>query len=314
MSNGTPWWAQLGQSVSRGMAAEGLLASTGGGFGSLSSVDQGPFKRLPSISHERIVQSPQRPPEMEAPPVERRLPYGVSETGRFDVDVRTGDGPDRWVALHRSEPVATRVADTSEGTAPYYKISGGGKRRNITAGGLRVDPNRIWTAQGAEDHIKKMNKGAPKRKLNAAIAEAAAIRSEYFKQFIPKEGGSVYSFHNSRAGAVYSGGKNIYQHERDKKVTAEVHEGNENSPSFMIMTDQEQFDSAREQGAPFNILYQPYNPAAKDDGSLSYAMGKIGVPYVNLEVRLGPKAEVVQRAMLKWLRNNGHQMHSAGTH
>jgi len=235
----------------------------------------------------------------------RRMQYGITHQKPFKIDIRPGDSPHTYIHVHGSEPVAKKTLTDFEHKGTEITISG--RRRNIKIDGLTLDPNRMWTAAGAEAHLRQKNRGAKEKQITKALNSIAAHRDKILKTIRAGSGGTVVAFHNSRAGVVYPGKRNIYQHEKHKTLTkfgGGVHDGNPKSASFILVTDKGQFEKIKAAKAPFNVLFQPYNIKATDDGSLSYAMGKLGRPYINLEVRLGRNARKEQKAMLSWVNKN----------
>jgi len=86
--------------------------------------------------------------------------------------------------------------------------------------------------------------------------------------------------------------------EIENAVTYSVKPG-QRRQDFFLCTDRADYEILSK--SPFNVVLQS-NDDELDDGSLSRLMGRKGVRYVNIEVKLGWLSQ--QKKMLKYLENN----------
>jgi len=209
---------------------------------------------------------------------------------RFRIE-RKGRSKRRYLLLHGDEETARGVL-----TAHLKKHSGvahlaAGNTRTVYYNGVRFDPNRIWSAEGAARNLKLLNPYAPERDLANARWMLNRERGRLIEKLMPPRGGLLIALHNNSRG--YSVETEIPI--SDRAALADK----ENPHEFFLCTDPADF--VRLARSPYNVVLQDKAPQT-DDGSLSRLAARLGVRYVNLEAGLG-KADR-QREMLEWLEKN----------
>ncbi len=160
--------------------------------------------------------------------------------------------------------------------------------RNVPLGGGKIDPNRMFSREGAQKSLKRLNAGWTDQQLKSALDRLDRSRNGFLSQILPKGGEVLVALHNNSEG--YSMTEEIPVSDatalNDK---AHPHE-------FMLCTQRADFQILA--GGPFNVLLQNTGPK-DDDGSLSRLCAKRGIRYVNIEATLG-NADA-QRRMLQWV-------------
>ena len=205
--------------------------------------------------------------------------------------------PHRYWWLHGSEKVAGEpLAGLEKRGTTIRTLS---EKRHWKVKGLRVDPNRWLTPAGAEDYVRSKNRGASERQIQDTLASLNFMRETWLPTMKPGKGGAIISAHNSHPHVRYPGNKTIFEHEHQKSWAA--HFGDTDEVDFILVTNEQDFNAAVDQQAPFNVFYQPFDPKAKDDGSASYLAGVEGWRYFNPEVSLRKGSREKQKAMIDWI-------------
>ncbi len=160
--------------------------------------------------------------------------------------------------------------------------------RNVPIAGGQIDPNRMFSREGASKSLKTLNPGWSDARISNAATALERERHKFLRAIVPPKGGRIVALHNNSNG--YSVESEIAISDRTSlKDAANPHE-------FFLATDPADFEKLAQ--SPFNVVLQ--NTAPKDDdGSLSRLAARMGIRYVNLECALG-KIER-QRELLGWL-------------
>ena len=112
--------------------------------------------------------------------------------------------------------------------------------------------------------------------LDNLLIELEESRESFLFDIFPKKGGLLIALHNNFRGYnVKSEIKN------SQKVSIK---DNQNPRDFILCTNEK--DYIKLEKGPYNIVLQNKLPD-KDDGSLSWALLKKDVRYINVETRLG---------------------------
>ena len=153
-----------------------------------------------------------------------------------------------------------------------------------------IDPNRIFTAVGITETLKKNGKTSPE-----AEKEIDAFAKNLIAKFLA-DSTIIVAMHNNSENA-YS----VKSYEKggdSEKDAAQVFTKPENDvDAFFFVTEQKHFDAFKTKG--FNVVLQN-NQTVTDDGSLSVYCGKGKITYINVEAQHGHAAQ--QLKMLEALR------------
>ena len=203
--------------------------------------------------------------------------------------IRTGRWADRrYLLIHGNETTAREclirhmtqyrgVAHLVTGVDRYVKVAGG-----------TLDPNRMFSREGAILSYRRLNPDWSAEQLETAASWLDANRHKLLSRLIPPHGGLLFVVHNNSQG---------YSMEDEIPISNELHLPLRDQPhEFFLAVDR--IDFLRLAGGPYNVLLQE-NPSGPDDGSLSRLAASQRFRYVNLEVGIG-KAEK-QAEMMAWL-------------
>jgi hypothetical protein len=218
-------------------------------------------------------------------------PKHVSLAGaRFRI-VRNGASKRRYLRIHGNEETARRVLErhmnTHEGIA--YIIEN--PVREVMAEGLKLDPNRMFSREGAEANLRTLNGSATAEQVARALSVLDRGREKLLRALTPPAGGLTIALHNNSSRYSVSDEVPISD-ETSLRDPAHLHE-------FFLCTDARDFEVLKT--SPYNVVLQAHGPK-NDDGSLSRLAAKRGFRYVNLEATLGQAEK--QREMLNWLEWN----------
>jgi hypothetical protein len=201
---------------------------------------------------------------------------------------RNGGGDRRYLLIHGNEEDAREVLlahiQTHQGIA--YEVEG--HERNVTVNGGLVDPNRVFSAAGAEASLKRLNPDWPAEKIAAALEILGRGREKLARALLAPKGGLTVALHNNSAS---------YSVEDERAISDAVSIREPGNPhAFFLCTNPADYGRLSESG--YNVVLQR-QPPGPDDGSLSRLAAARGVRYVNLEVGLGNATR--QKEMLDWL-------------
>lgn len=240
-----------------------------------------------------------------APVVDRReflasLPiFGVFRRGRLTMAgirfrrIKNGGSSRRYLHIHGNENTAreTLVEHLKRHKGTAWLIES--RVRNVPLKGGQIDPNRMFTREGAERSLRALNREKVAQPqgdvwLSNALRVLDRERGKLIRALTPPSRGLLVALHNNSSG--YS--------VRDEVPLSNDSALNDaqNPHEFFLCTDPGDFKKVA--FSPFNAVLQN-QASGPDDGSLSRLSAKLGVRYVNIECALG-KADR-QRAMLGWL-------------
>lgn len=208
----------------------------------------------------------------------------------FEV-IRNGKGKRRYLLIHGDEQTAREVLrehmKTHKGIA-HLVLS---QERYVPVPGGKIDPNRLFSREGAEKNLKRVNPEWTAQQLERELKRLDKQRGKLIAAVMPPSGGLLVAVHNNARG---------YSVNEEVPISDAVSLKQKDSPhEFFLATSEADFRILA--GGPYNVVLQSKGPT-EDDGSLSRLMARRGVRYVNLECGLG-KAER-QREMLRWLELN----------
>lgn len=199
-----------------------------------------------------------------------------------------GGSPRRFIHIHGNETTARLALAHHMRSWRGRAFLVTGEERNIRAGGLWIDPNRMFSQAGARASFKLQNPGAEEEALRAGHAVLERDVPRLLDALLPRDGGLLISVHNNSEG---------YNIQSEIPISEAHHLPDPSAPNdFFLATDARDFDILR--GSAYNAVLQT-RPATEDDGSLSRLCASRGVRYVNIECYAG-RLELQQR-MLAWL-------------
>lgn len=200
--------------------------------------------------------------------------------------VRNGGSNRRYLHIHGDEPTAREVLrehmKSHKGTAYLVDNS----ERTVAGGSGRLDPNRMFSREGAEKNLRTLNPAMSDAERNGILARLDRDRPKLLNHLFPPRGGLLVALHNNRGYSM----RDELEISDEKAINAP-----ENMHEFFLATDPADFRILAR--SPYNAVLQKEGPK-DDDGSLSRLTARRGVRYVNLECGLGKAAE--QKTMLEW--------------
>jgi hypothetical protein len=202
--------------------------------------------------------------------------------------MRRGPSPHRYLHIHGNETTARQVLmEQVKGVALFIESD----TRNVPIEGGQIDPNRMFSREGASKSLKTLNPGWSEAQIASAAGALERDRHKFLHAILPPKGGRIVALHNNSNG---------YSVESEVAISDKTSLKDRSNPhEFFLATDAGDFEKLAE--SPFNVVLQ--NTAPKDDdGSLSRLAARMGVRYINLECALG-KIER-QRELLGWMEGN----------
>jgi hypothetical protein len=199
-------------------------------------------------------------------------------------------GPDRrrYLWIHGNERTAFDVL-----TSHFPQVGGRAffvrsAERNVDLLGGKVDPNRMFSREGADRNLRTLNPQWPAERVRQALDRLDHERPAFLKRLLPRESHLLVVLHNNGPG---------YSVEDEIPISDLVAFNDRSHPDeFLLCTVRSDFEVLA--GGPFNVVLQNRAPQ-EDDGSLSRLCAARGVRYVNIEAAHGnPEG---QRRMLEWL-------------
>jgi hypothetical protein len=204
---------------------------------------------------------------------------------RFDV-LRHGQDRRRYLWIHGNEQTAREVLREhmrgTEGRAFLIRNN----VRNVRLRGGELDPNRMFSREGAERNLRTLNRQWDFNQLQDALDELDRGRQKFLDKLLPERGELLIALHNNSAG--YSVTDEIPISDRTSIRISE------RPREFALCTDTRDYEQLA--AAPLNVVLQQAAPK-EDDGSLSRLAAARRVRYVNIEAPLGSPAE--QRRLLE---------------
>ena len=209
---------------------------------------------------------------------------------RFRV-LRHGKSARRYLHIHGNEATAREVLRNhlkiAKGTAHLVA----NEQRNVPLLGGQLDPNRMFSREGAGKNLHLLNASWSEDQIQKALALLDRDRARFVHAIAPPPGGLLICLHNNGPG---------YSVLDEAPISDRTSLRNEEHPrEFMLCTDPRDYDVLS--GSPFNVVLQEKAPP-DDDGSLSRFAAKTPFRYMNIEAPHGNAA--AQRAMLEWAERN----------
>jgi hypothetical protein len=159
--------------------------------------------------------------------------------------------------------------------------------RNVPILGGELDPNRMFSREGAERNLRTLNPAWPEAQIQNALLMLDRKRYELLRAVWPHKGDVLIALHN-----------NVEYSVRDElDASNKVALNDEANPhEFCLATNENDFALLAK--GPYNVVLQN-RPAGAEDGSLSRFAAREGFRYVNIEVGLGRADR--QREILEWV-------------
>ena len=205
--------------------------------------------------------------------------------------VQNGDSPNRYIWLHGDEQTARMALEYHIGLYNGLAFFIESETREIPFKSTIVDPNRIFSRDGAYYALRKFKPGWQPGTLKMALDEIDKERESFLDILMPNKNGLLISLHNNFRGYNVHKEKGNSQRISIKK--------NENPRDFIICTNSSDFEILV--SSPYNVVLQNELPE-RDDGSLSWEALRRNVRYLNIETRLGYLSK--QKAMLKYIEDH----------
>ena len=217
-------------------------------------------------------------------------PFITFAGARFDVK-ENGESTNRYIWLHGDEQTA-RMA-LKHHIKKYQGIAFfiASKTREVPFKKTIIDPNRIFSRNGAYHALRKFKPDWGSLVLEQTLDELDEERKVFLDILMPARGGKLISVHNNFRGY------NVHKEKgRSQKISIKK---DQNPRDFIICTHIDDYKILAL--SPFNVVLQNLLPE-QDDGSLSWEALRRNVRYLNIETRLGYLTQ--QKKMLEFVENN----------
>ncbi|MDP6033013.1 MAG: hypothetical protein QGH04_04110, partial [Candidatus Marinimicrobia bacterium] len=114
----------------------------------------------------------------------------------FDI-IKNGDSDHRYIWVHGDEQTAKMALEnhmkTNEGTA--FLVTGILREAEFY-GGI-IDPNRIFSSEGAKANIQKYNRKWSRAKKAETLEMINRDRDSFLEKILPQNGGLLIALHNN---------------------------------------------------------------------------------------------------------------------
>ncbi len=214
----------------------------------------------------------------------------VIADGRFQI-ARAKHARRHYILIHGDETTAREVLAKHLETHPGIAFITESKTRNIPIDSGQVDPNRIFTRNGAAVSLQKNNPNWNARQMQDALDLIEGQRNHFLNQVLPGKGELLIALHNNSSDYSVDSEAGISDMRSLKQP--------DNPHAFFLCTDPNDFQILAT--SSYNVVLQQH-VRAPDDGSLSRRAAARQARYVNLEVALGDTAR--QQEMLNWLEEH----------
>jgi hypothetical protein len=209
---------------------------------------------------------------------------------RFRI-IRNGKSRRHYLHIHGDEETARQVLENFMATHPGVAFLIENQTRNVRIASGELDPNRMFSREGAEVDLKTLNPTWGYPQIDFALDILDRGRDRLVKSLFPPDRGVLVALHNN---------SEAYSVNDEVPISDSVSLREPGNPhAFFLCTNPADF--AVLQKSPYNVVLQQKKPQ-QDDGSLSRLAAARGVRYVNLEVAHGNAMR--QAEMLRWLDQN----------
>ena len=201
--------------------------------------------------------------------------------------LRHDDANRRYLLIHGNEQTARAVLTahmrTAKGTAWLVENA----TRNVSFRGGELDPNRMFSREGAERNLRKLDPDWSEAQILNGLTVLDRSRHQILDAVLPKRGDVLIAVHNNSEYSVNDELANSNRVALNDR---------ENPHEFCLATDAGDFDLLSR--GTYNVVLQN-RPTGPEDGSLSRYAARNGFRYVNIECAMGNAAK--QRAILEWV-------------
>ena len=175
----------------------------------------------------------------------------------FEV-LRRGRSGTRYLLIHGDEETAREVLTAHMRQYPGAAWLVEGRARHVAVPGGVIDPNRLFSREGAGKSLRSLNAGWSEGQLQAALDRLDRLRPELVEALTPPPGELLFALHNNTAG---------YSVRDEVPISDETSLRDPDNPHefFLCATPQDYAALAR---SPYNVVLQSRKPP-EDDGSLS---------------------------------------------
>lgn len=194
----------------------------------------------------------------------------------------------RLLRIHGDEETARQAVELLVNTHEAEAWIVDSSTRTVQFSGLRLDPNRMFSREGAARNLRRLNSSASPEAIDAALDRLDSCRPALLRAAAPPAGGLWIAAHNNGPG---------YSMETEAPISRMIHRPEPEIPrDFFLFTNEKDFEIAAR--GPYNAVLQD-RPGGEDDGSLSRWCAARAVRYVNVETAHGRLDR--QLEMLRWL-------------
>ena len=200
--------------------------------------------------------------------------------------IRHGHSPRRFLVIHGDEDTARDVLTSYMRDNPGVAYIVTGKTREVEIKGAKIDPNRMFSDEGARASLRSLNPNIGPEPLVAVLDYLDREREKLLRHLIPDKGSRLFALHNNRDYSV-----------RDELAASDRTsiKQPDQPRNFFLCTDPKDYGVLQQ--SPFNVVLQ--NKPDPDDGSLSRLAARRGFRYINLECAIGEYAAQLER--VRWL-------------
>jgi hypothetical protein len=201
--------------------------------------------------------------------------------------LRHGHSPRRFLVIHGDEETAREVLThyiQSMGHGVAYIVTG--KTREVELQGAKIDPNRMFSDEGARASLRSLNPNLDPDQMIAVLDFLDGHREKLLKDLIPPAGSRLFAMHNNRDYSV--------QDELAASDRTSIKQPDQ-PRNFFLCTDPKDFDILMQ--SPYNVVLQ--SKPDPDDGSMSRLAARRGFRYINLECAIGEYDAQLER--IRWL-------------
>ncbi len=196
----------------------------------------------------------------------------------------------RYLFSHGDEPTAREVLILHMQTHPGIAYLVTGVERNVALDSGKLDPNRMFSREGAGKNLTSLNPDWPPERIERALNFLDREREKLLHRLMPPKGGLLIALHNNRD----------YSIKDEAPVSDDVSMREPDRPhEFFLCTEPRDFKAMAK--SPYNVVLQNRKPA-EDDGSLSRLAAQRGFRYLNLECGVGKFEAQMER--LGWAERN----------
>jgi hypothetical protein len=206
---------------------------------------------------------------------------------KFDM-IRNGTDRRRYIWLHGDEPAARDVLRNHMKNAEGRAFLIESNDRNVSVGGGKLDPNRMFSRAGVERNLRTLNPNWSPEQIKSVADDLDDDRPGFLRRVLPQAGELIVSLHNN--------GPNYSLKDEQPISNAVALNDPEHPDEFMLCSRADDF--AVLANSRFNTLLQD-KPPGEDDGSLSRLCAARRIRYVNIEAAQGNREG--QQRMLNWL-------------